>query len=226
MIEMTPLVAFIWAVVLIACGLLIFNVLQALTANRLLADIMSGPSAMIESTTTPENDRVVERTVRSYSLVADPAAVSNRQKEEPITASDYVPLNCNDNDEEIVYRLGTYAPQDLSWMILRRSDDSARLWTDITAGKVRYMLVSGVLVRVWAAPSVAKNRAASSTASNIALIVAKYGAAKVDADADSECQAVPVVPPLAHLTGSWSNLAAMLNSNSDPALVPLHVWAF
>jgi hypothetical protein len=216
--------------VAVAIFLLVVVVYQSLVSRYLLEEIKAGPDWLNAMSREDEERGGLEskkRTIRAYNVVADP--VGALLWKDPPSANDYVMFACGD-DSKVVLHQGLYSQADLSWLILRESYDSKRLWNDVSKGMVRTAFLSGCAVRIWAKEL--PKREGQSREPYVHFVIGKYGADTsmvVDKGAVIGCTRIPVELPLgaSNFGGHWSTMYDAINSKERGSpVVAMNVWAF
>ena len=138
--------------------------------------------------------------------------------------------------------IASYQPGSVAWLALAPTPDARRLYEDVANDRVHHLMLSGVIVRVWAPPPPSDAAAEASTGSpggtgsqSIRLMVARTdGVGAVHSEesaAAAEC-ASPVAMAAASPLGpaasprSWDDLRKILRiPPADPAAQRVHIWA-
>jgi hypothetical protein len=159
--------------------------------------------------------------VRSYTVRTDPVAYERHSSAGSMPSPrDAVPLVCSGGELGSV--VGSYGSSNVSWLALSPTNDAARLWGDVSLGGVSYLVISGTLVRVWAAEG--------SDPSRPVLLLARAGSASpVDGGQPAGCSRVATLSPLPLLdpteasTSKWNSVVSMCGAASASDLI---VWGF
>jgi len=211
----SPMMVVVIAACAVVVVLLAVLAVQASAARKTLKEV--NQELMVRSSGVEPEDCNGAAIVRAYSIVADIDAVPRLGSVPYGGLRDSVPLACG--GAALSSTVGVYTSENVSWMVLAPSTDASRLWDDVALSRVLYLIISGVLVRVW-------------THERSVLVVARANSA-IPSAMPAGCSVLPMasvpLPSMVGDIGRWNDLKAMLSipaAGGTGRKVAMHVWAF
>jgi hypothetical protein len=155
--------------------------------------------------------------VQAYAVQVDPAAsapLPSKQQSVSVLAT------CAQGGEQSTRLVSAQvAPESIAWLPLVQTRESMRLHQDVFDGRVRNLLIRGVVVRAWAAADVL----------NAIMIGRLPNDNKALLRMPKGCSPLPVSTPFqasTQSTSSWTSLIRGLASHNGGHPILLSVWGF
>jgi hypothetical protein len=190
----------------LVCGALVWIALYTASQVR-----QKEREACAASTSSKNRDdkRGNRNQLLTYSIQVSGSKVSSSDRRISVIA------NCGAIKSSIVP--ATIRSDNILDMTLVHASDSNRLWSDITNGRVVYMILRGVIVRAWA----------SSSDSSIITIAPLNDVTMLP----NGCSPLPIGTPFgtsseSELATGWKSLVSGLVRSTPASPVLLQVWAF
>jgi hypothetical protein len=196
------------------CGLAVWVVLYTASQVR-----EKEREACAASSSYDENDADADRgPVQAYAVQVDPAAASALQPRKQQSVS--VLATCAQGGARSIRLVSAQvAPESIAWLPLVQTRESMRLHQDVFDGRVRNLLIRGVVVRAWAAADVL----------NAIMIGRLPNDNKALLRMPTGCSPLPVSTPFqasSQSTSSWTRLVKGLAYHNGGHPILLSIWGF